>query len=330
MTLRDCAIGAAWDPLAYRAPAQRWLRDETGRLVNDLDPARQTVVALVVTHHPDAGFPARLSALATQFAQVVVVDNHSRDEELDPVRELSRAANTIELIANPDNVGVAAALNQGCRRAEELGAGWIVTFDQDSAPAGDLLSCVAAEWAAHPARDRIALVGVNFLTPSGSTLLREGSGLADARAVITSGSLLQLAAWREVGPFREDFFIDEVDHEYGLRLRRWGWLVKVTRRVLMDHALGSPRRGRLGGWQPVLSHHSALRRYYMVRNRILLAREHLGFDPRFVFGQLERSLRESASVLLFEPEKAAKLRAMFKGLADGLRGRGGRAAWHGQ
>jgi rhamnosyltransferase len=171
-------------------------------------------------------------------------------------------------------------------------------------------------------------IGVNFRNSSGTTLIREGAGLADARAVITSGSLLNLAAWQQLGPFREDFFIDEVDHEYAIRLRRNGWQVKLTRRVLMDHAMGSPCRHRLGGWHPVLSHHSALRRYYMVRNRVLLAREHLGFDPRFVCSQLGRSLRESATVLLFEPEKVAKLRAMSRGLVDGIRGRSGRAVWH--
>jgi len=286
------------------------------------------VVAVVVTYQPDAGASARLGELALQFERVVVIDNHSDDEDLAPLRTLSNRASNIFLIPNPENVGIAAALNQGCRHALDRGASWVVTFDQDSVPAADLLGCVAAEWAGQPQRDRIGLIGVNFRSPSGATLIPARSGLADARAVITSGSLLNLAAWRDVGPFREDFFIDEVDHEYALRMRRKGWLVKIARRILMEHALGSPRRHSLGGWQPVLSHHSALRRYYMVRNRVLLAREHLDFDPRFVWGQLGRSFRETASVLLFEPEKAAKLRAMAHGLVDGIRGRTGRAGWH--
>ena len=40
----------------------------------------------------------------------------------------------------------------------------------------------------------------------------------------------------------------------------------------------------------------------------------------------QRSLRESATVMLFEPEKTAKLLAMLRGVVDGLRGRSGRAA----
>jgi rhamnosyltransferase len=296
--------------------------------MNDRSPSRQKTAAVVVSHHPDAAFPERLPVLAAQFGHVVVVDNHSDDAARTAIREFAASQAHAAFIPNDVNVGIAAALNQGCRLAAERGADWVVTFDQDSLPAADFLTCVASEWHAQSARNRIGLIGVNFQTSAGKTLIAAGSGMADARVVITSGTLLNLVAYREVGPFREDFFIDEVDHEYAIRLRRTGWLVKVTRRVLMEHALGSPQGPHFGRWRPVVSHHSAIRRYYMVRNRVLLARAHFDFEPRFVISQLGRSVREAATVLLFEPKKAAKLQAMSAGLVDGLRGRAGRAAAH--
>lgn len=292
------------------------------------EPSRENVVAVIVTHHPDAGFAARFRHLAGQLDRVIVIDNHSQDTGQAAVRDLINANSNVSPLFNAENVGMAAALNQGCRFAVEHGASWLLTFDQDSLPADDLLSRLGSEWRSEPDRCRLGLIGVNYQSPSGQTLLPAGVGLADARVVITSGSLLNLDAWRQVGPFREDFFIDEVDHEFAIRLRRTGWLVKVTRQVLMAHAMGSPHGPRFGGWQPRLSHHSALRRYYMVRNRVLLARAHIAFDRRFVMSQLARSLREMATVVLFEPQKLAKLRAMSRGAIDGLRGRSGRAAWH--
>src|ERR1700685_2963889 len=297
--------------------------------MNDSTPTKQNFAAVMITHHPGSPVGLRVRELSRQFARLLVIDNHSGPEELAGLRSLCGEASNVQLVTNPENVGVAAALNQGCRLAFEQGFKWIASFDQDSAPAADLVSFVALECQSQHDRERIGLIGVNFRRPDGTTLLPVGFGLAGARAVITSGSLLNLTAWQAVGPFREDFFIDEVDHEYALRLRRHGWLVKVTRRVLMEHAPGSPRAHKLWGWRPSVSHHPAIRRYYMVRNRVLLAREHLLFDPGFVCGQLGRSVRETASVLLFEPEKAAKLRAMAHGWADGLRGRAGQASWQG-
>jgi rhamnosyltransferase len=296
--------------------------------VQDREPSQKNLVAVVVTHHPDADVPERLRALTSQFDRVIVVDNHSDPDELAALRGLIGRPDGIDLIENPANLGIAAALNQGCREAELRGAAWVALFDQDSTPATDFCSFAAGEWRVRPDRERIGLIGVNFRTSTGKPLITEGTGLVDARVVITSGSLLNLDAWRQVGAFREDFFIDEVDHEYAIRLRRHGWQVKVTRRVLMDHVIGLPQTGAARPWTPILSHHSALRRYYMVRNRLLLAREHLRFEPMFISSQLARTLRECATVLLFEPQKAAKLRAMWMGFFDGVRGRSGRAAWH--
>jgi rhamnosyltransferase len=294
--------------------------------VTTQEPGRANVVAVIVAHHPDADFPGRFRQLAEQVDRVLVVDNCSRESGRAAVEDFVDSNANVSLLANAENVGIAAALNQGCRFAVAQGASWVAMFDQDSIPAPDLVSRVVSESRTLSDRDRTGLIGVNFQSPSGRTLLPPGAGMADARVVITSGSLLNLEAWRQAGPFREDFFIDEVDHEYAIRLRRSGWRVKLTRQVLMSHAMGSPSGPRLGGWRPLLSHHSALRRYYMVRNRVLLARAHGGFDPRFVGMQLARSLRESATVVLFEPEKVAKLRAMTRGLVDGLRGRSGQFA----
>jgi rhamnosyltransferase len=294
--------------------------------VETQEPSRQNVVPVIVTRDPDARFRARFNPFADQVDRVLVVDNRSQNAGLAAVDEFVNSQRNVALLSNADNVGIAAALNQGCQFAIEQGASWVLAFDQDSVPDRNLIARLTSEWRMLTDPNRVGLIGVNFESPGGKTLLPPGSGMVDARVVITSGSLLNVDAWQKAGPFREDFFIDEVDHEYAIRLRRNGWQVKVTRQVLMTHAMGSPSGPRLGGWQPLLSHHSALRRYYMARNRVLLAREHIGFEPRFVVSQLARSLRESATVMLFEPQKTAKLLAMLRGVVDGLRGRSGRAA----
>ncbi len=293
--------------------------------MDEQTPTRATVVAAVVTHHPDAAAVSRLRALASQFDRLLVVDNGSSAATRGALQSLAREEPEITLLLNPENLGVAAALNQACRYAVEGKAAWIATFDQDSVPADDWLEGLAAEWEKQPDPRRIGLVGVNFRSMAGATSVSEGSDWSDVRAVITSGSLLNLSAWQDVGPFREELFIDEVDHEYSLRLRRGGWSVKLARRVRMAHDFGTARVHRLLGWPIIVSHHPALRRYYMVRNRVILGREYVTSDPRFVGERILCTLRDAAGILLFESNKSAKFAAMARGLADGLRGRGGRA-----
>jgi rhamnosyltransferase len=286
-------------------------------------PNCNNTIGVMVTYHPEPSVISRLSALARQFHRVLVIDNSSSVAIVESLRSLTALEPRIELVENRENLGIATALNQGCSHALEQGAEWIVTFDQDSIPIGNLLACVSVEWDADPQRERVGLVGVNYRNSIGMLLLPEGSGMAEARTVITSGSLLNLAAWRKTGPFRDEYFIDEVDHEYALRLRKNGWHVKVTRAVLMDHALGAMRRHEILGWRPTPSHHPARRRYYMMRNRIFLARDYVRFDPEFIWGRALASVYEFVTVLLFESNKLAKFLAMSRGLFDGLRGRTG-------
>ena len=63
--------------------------------------------------------------------------------------------------------------------------------------------------------------------------------------MITSGSLLALAVFRRVGPMREDFFIDAVDFQYCLRLRRHGYKVIETLLPTLIHPIGAPTLQRV-------------------------------------------------------------------------------------
>ena len=52
-------------------------------------PSPETIAAVVVTHRPDPGVTDRLAAIVAQFAQVIVVDNHSEEDRLAALREFA-------------------------------------------------------------------------------------------------------------------------------------------------------------------------------------------------------------------------------------------------
>ena len=141
--------------------------------------------------------------------------------------------------------------------------------------------------------------------------------------MITSGSLLSLKAYETVGPFRNELFIDGVDHEFCLRLRAAGYRVLITREPLMRHELGRQVRYRLGPVDFAMSNHSARRRYYMSRNRLLIAREYLLREPAWVLRSLATAAAEFVLIPFLEPRPWAKWRAIALGVWHALRGRTG-------
>ena len=217
---------------------------------------------------------------------------------------------------------MAAALNQGAREAMDDGARWLLTLDQDTEPAADLVAQLLAAAGAYPRPERVALVGA---VTHGQTDARcsDERVVVRRRSVITSGSLLSLDAYQRIGPFRDDFFIDMVDAEYSLRAGRRGYRVVLACKAHIEHRIGAPSQHRLLGRAMSTSNHPAWRRYYLARNRIDVWRANARYVPGWVAFDVLGHFRDTALMTTFESGRGPKLRATLRGTLDGLRGRSG-------
>ena len=70
--------------------------------------------AIIVTYNSGASIGPCLEALAREDCEIVVVDNASHDETVARVEEFV-AWHPVHLVANSENLGFAAAVNQGAR-----------------------------------------------------------------------------------------------------------------------------------------------------------------------------------------------------------------------
>ena len=70
-----------------------------------------------------------------------------------------------------------------------------------------------------------------------------------------------------VGPMRDDFFIDLVDTEWCLRARKKGYEIVAINKVMIDHYLGDYAVNIIWHKYPI---HSPIRMYYYFRNAIFL------------------------------------------------------------
>lgn len=289
-------------------------------------PKPSSVAAVVVTFHPDPGFTTRLAALLTQVGAIIVVDNGSCPADL-PARDDPTLAGRVEIIANGENRGVGAGLNQGLRRAQERGFSWALTLDQDSSPLPNLVAAGARAFEAYPEPERLAAIGaaVAGAVVSGSPD-RNHAPTAAYRlmtAVITSGTLQSIPAWERLGGFREDYFIDCVDTEFCLRARSRGLHIVQATEPALAHHIGTPsRKWVLGRWM-LPTNHDPLRRYYVTRNRISLWRKYARSDGHFVLADMRQCVREWVGIAFAERDRTAKLRAILAGVRDAVLGRFG-------
>jgi rhamnosyltransferase len=284
----------------------------------------RSVCAVIVTHHPDVRMLENIPKVLEQVQRLVVVDNGSTDEEIGWLRTAAVKRN-FQLIENGRNLGIAEALNQGVLWARSRGVPWALLFDQDSRITNDYVERMFASWDARPDRDRIFSLHPQYIDPeSGKAAPARRAKDGGPIVSMTSGALMPTRAFSEIGYFDSTFFIDEVDTEYCYRIRAAGYLVADSKDAYLLHAVGHPVRASFLGLGFVPNHHSALRRYYMTRNRLIVYRRYLFIFPLWVLGSVNEAAKETLKCFLGEDDRIHKLRNLLLGTWDALWSRMGK------
>jgi rhamnosyltransferase len=285
--------------------------------------AGDSVCAIVVAYFPDEEFEARIRELLPQIARVVIVDNTPGDSITPRLQERFQNTAQVQLIENRANPGISVALNQGLEYALKAGYKWILTLDQDTQCYSDMVHTLLrvtniCEW--NP-----AVVGGNYLDPRNKGPIvptRGAESFLEQKTVITSGCLIDAAAAKAIGGFREDYFIDQVDHEFCLRMRAHGHRVVISRKAVMNHSVGTSGGASLP-FLGVLPNHPPLRKYYITRNTIVTVADYWRREPAWCLRRLGRLLLGLWLMALLEEDRFDKVRAFTCGIADGLRRRMG-------
>jgi rhamnosyltransferase len=282
------------------------------------------ICAVIVSFGPTEAMVANLASIRAQAHGLVVVDNGSDGESLARLRLASQGFG-FQLVENGENVGIAEALNRGVRLAISKGFPWVILLDQDSQLTDGFVANMFAAWELHPSRKRVGSMHPTYRNPETGVVpvvLRAEDG--GPVASITSGALMPAWIFEKAGWFSSDFFIDWVDIEYCLRIRAAGYLVADTAEAVLLHTAGHPRRTSFLGFNFQPSHHSAERRYYISRNRIVVFRRYWRVFPRWIASLTYEAFRETVKCFLAEENRPRKFRNFLFGTWDGLTGRMGR------
>jgi rhamnosyltransferase len=283
-----------------------------------------SICAVMVSFEPTEPMIANLQSILAQTQALVVVDNGSSQESLGGLRLASQAFG-FALIENEINVGIAEALNQGIRSAVAKGFSWVILLDQDSVLTDGFIDRLFSTWQSHPQRERIGSMHPTYRNPDTGIVpkvLRAPDG--GPVASITSGALMPVWIFEKVDWFASEFFIDWVDIEYSLRIRTAGYLVADSADAVLLHTAGRPKQVKFLGFTFQPSHHSATRRYYISRNRVVVFRRYFRVFPRWIALLMYEAFRETVKCFLAEENRSYKFRNFVLGSWDGLTGRMGK------
>jgi len=287
-----------------------------------LPPSKENICAVIVTYHPDSHLPDRIAQIARQVARIVIVDNGSADAIRGMLHSLAQQYN-VHLILNQQNLGVATALNQGLRWAEEANYSWALMLDQDSVVKSFLTAALCEIFTEINPENHVAVIGSNFISKNSRRIFfklrtKKHSSWSECNSVITAGSLISLSAYEAIGPFREDFFIDQIDHEYCLRAIKKGFKIIIALKLLVEQTFGIPDERFFFCKKIFIAHYAPVRYYYISRNTLILCREYFQEEPQLMLKLISRLISLYIAFLLYGDNRHQKIKNTIKGLYDGL------------
>ncbi|QKZ11937.1 glycosyltransferase [Spirosoma sp. KUDC1026] len=277
------------------------------------------VAGMITLYNSQPAVIDNIQFIIDQVERLYIVDNSEiTDSKL--VENLLAISQKVNYISNKGNLGIARALNVAANAALADGFAYLLLMDDDSEAPANLVSELLGVYSVTSSTE------IGIVAAQSDPSVPNTNSVKDVLTIITSGSLLNLEAYKSVGPFLEDLFIDWVDLEYCFRLQQHGYKVLVHDGVRLNHRLGTFQTKRLFGLLPIRwRSHSPTRLYYKFRNSQYVMRQYRRQVPLSFVGSIYYELgRDLVKILFVETNKRIYLASIWMALNDGFRGKLGK------
>ena len=287
------------------------------------------VAAIIISYNPDNNLLDSINLLINQVEKIIIVDNGSESQKKKNINLIKDIDNKkIEVIFNEENLGIATALNIGVKEALKQGYNWILTMDQDSKASSNMVEKMLEVYNKIDERERKEILSIfpNFVDERIQSI-EENSNMDSYEYVdadITSGNLLRAEVFDKVGFFDDSLFIDLVDTDFCMRLNEKNIKMIKVRDAILYHSLGESQSVKSIFGKFNTSNHSALRRYYMTRNRFYTWEKYKDLNSFTLNRDKSLFKKEFVKIILGEKDKVNKIKMVFKGYKDykkGIRGK---------
>jgi GT2 family glycosyltransferase len=229
---------------------------------------------------------ASLLAMRPSVDKMCCVVQEWSEEECEALREMLPAGSIV--IEHKDNLGYSECANQGVEAVLAWGASFVLLVNNDATVTENCLNVLLDEARRRPAAAAIGPAVVWAHDPdsiwyAGAThshrlgITRHPGLRGSARALPPTALtdyipgccvLVSAKAWRDVGGYRDDYFLYYEDAEWCSRARAKGWECWYLGEVLCHHA-GSVSAGAAGQ----VGRLNEIGAYYLARNPLRFALE---------------------------------------------------------
>ena len=227
--------------------------------------------ACVILYNPSEDNIKNIDTYLSKVSELYVYDNTETKSNENLFKDYPK----VHYYWDGENKGLSIRLNQACERALKSKFDYLLTMDQDSSFLEENIDQYFRDILSFPTKEKVAVYGLEYIL---NDINDSTPNYSEVDHLITSGSVLNLKLFSEIGGFDENLFIDGVDIDYCYSALTKGFLNIKFGKLFFEHSLGEPvRRGSIFTLFLIKKNkliHSPIRVYYMYRNMLYLEKKH--------------------------------------------------------
>lgn len=281
------------------------------------------ISVIVVTYNRKEWLKKNLTALTNQtyhINKIYVIDNASTDGSKEYVSSILDKNTNIDYLTLPENIGGAGGFYEGIKIAYNDGFDYIWGMDDDAVPKEDALEQLVKATNLYDKNEKVCfssmtcMIDMNGKSTCNSLVKKKKDNISSWFTFV--GFFLPFKLVEKIGFPRKDLFIFEDDREYSYRVNQEGYKIIMVKDSIIYHPVQYVKKNRLN----VTKMYPYWRRYYMVRNRILIEKTKMKKD-RHLLKRIIITHRHLLKVLIFDTKAFPEA---FRGMVHGILGISGK------
>jgi len=275
---------------------------------------KEKVVATVILYEPLPSVKYNILSYIDDIDYLYIVDNSRYRSSV--IFELAPYSYKIKVLHYGKNIGVASALNLAIARAKEDNYKWLFTFDQDTYFEGNECSLFLENLFSLKLNNQVAIVSPLH---NKKFINKNKPLVSNIDFVMTSANCINVDIAYSLGGFDEKLFIDEVDHEFCLRLKKYNYIIYINNHISVKHKLGVSHK-----LFSKVKIYPSLRLYYMIRNYLYIRRLYKIYNIDFFKNRDKYLVKFFVYQLIFGDNIKDNIFYIVKGIKDYSKNRFGK------
>lgn len=266
------------------------------------------IAGVVILYQPNELVTSNVMSYADQFDELYLIDNSLQNNE--KMFEKILINHKIHYIALYNNYGIAYALNIGFEKSWKTNCMGVISMDQDSSFQTDVLK-VYRRYLEQNTTKHIAVLTPQYAIDRNT--IKKTCTVKKVKLSMQSGTLFLRDTWEKVGKFNESLFLDVVDWEYFLRIRKNGMkIIRCYEAVLNHQPADTKFVFKVFGKKMGIGKAEPIRYYYQIRNLTWCVKTYK------CFSMIKWIIFKYLKIILFFENKTEYLRLCKEGIKDAM------------